>query len=169
MGMSLTNAHEVIQRIARSLFSAEERRLEKVKDQLVASNKECFPDRPHDGFTYKGVPYDPSNLTKGARTRVSLHLSLSDQMDEYLEDKEKVWTDRHYISQMLFTLLHPCDSAQDIRDALPNCIVDTLDDIKQLRRVREAAYTIQDNKMNHRQYLKILPRMEFYATARLLY
>ena len=167
--MALSNAHEVIKRIAGSLFAAEERRLEKIKDQAIASNKECYPDKPHDGFAYKGNSYFPAGLMRGARTRVSLHLSLNGMMDEYLTDIEKVWTDRHLISQMLVPLLMPCSSAQDIRDALPNCIVDTLEDLKTLPRLRDAAYTIEQDTRTMKQYLKVLPRIEFYACARLLY
>jgi len=167
--MALSNAHEVIKRIAGSLFAAEERRLEKIKDQAITSNKECYPDKPHDGFAYKGMSYFPANLARGTRTRASLHPSLVDTMDEYLADIEKVWTDRHLISQMLVPLLMPCNDTQDIRDALPNCIVDTLEDLKTLPRLRDAAYTIQHDTRTMKQYLKTLPRIEFYACARLLY
>lgn len=167
--MTLSNSHEVIKKITTSLFTAEERRLGKVRESLIVANKEFYRDRPHDGFTYSGKPYDPVGLTRGARTRVPLHVDMTGRMEAYLSDLEQVWTDRHYISQILFTILQPCDSLQDIRDALPNCLVDTLDSVKRLPRVREEAYTIQNNTMTLRQYRKVLPRIHFYSATGLLY
>lgn len=167
--MTLANAHEVIRNVAIALFSAEERRLATAKEQFIKSNKECYPNKPHDGFTYKGEVFFPTGLMKGARTKVPLHFSLTDQVDDYLADMEKVWTDRHMISQLLVPILVPCESQQDIRDALPNCVVDTLADLKNIKRVREPAFTIVNNDRIYKQYIKALPKIEFYATTRLLY
>lgn len=167
--MPLVNSHEWIKKIAEGLFKAEERRLETIRDQLVASNKELYPNQPHDGFTYQGKVYDTSNLVRGVRTRVSLHLSLVYQMDKYLKDVEQIWGDRYYISQILFLMLQPCNSLQEIRDVLPNCLVDTLPELQGFQRTREEAFTITSNIRYERQYRKALARMEFYATARLLY
>lgn len=167
--MPIANSHEVIKRIASSLFSAEERRLELIKERLIVANKELHPGRPHDGFTYEGKTYDPVGLPLGRRTRVSLHVRLVGEMVEYLKDLEVVWGDRYYISQMLFLLLSPCSSLQDIRDALPNAIVDTLDDLKHLPRTRPDGYTIENSTRTIRQYRKAVTRMEFYATMRLMY
>lgn len=167
--MPISNSHELIKRIVSALFTAEERRLEKVRADLIKSNKELYPDRPHDGFLYQGQVYDPVSLVPGKRARVSLHNSLIKDMDDYLKDLEQVWTDRHYISQMLFTMLHPCTDLQEVRDALPNCLTDTIPELKRLPRTRPEAYTIENNAMALRQYPKVLRRMEFYSTARLLY
>lgn len=167
--MTLSSKHEIIKQIMAKLFSAEERRLETVRDQLVKANAEYYPNRPHDGFTYQGKPYDLSNLARGPRTRVSLHLKMVDQMDAYLADHDQVWGDRYYISQILSPILGPCDSLQDVRDALPNCLMDTIEALRSYQRTRPEAYTIQADTRSFRQYQKILPRIEFYATSRLLY
>lgn len=162
-------SHEIIKRIMSNLFSAEERRLKEVLNGLVELNKSRYPDRPHDGFTFQGKPYDPSNLIAGRRVRVPLHVSLAPRMEQFLADHEQVWSDRHYISQLLFILLVPCTNLQDIRDALPNCISDTLPELKTYQRSRPEAYTIRDNIRSFRQYTKVVPRIEFYSTARLMY
>lgn len=165
----LVSPHELIKTICAQLFVAEERRLERVKEELIRSNKELFPARPHDGFTYQGKPYFPANLTRGTRVRVPLHNNLVERADAYLRDMEQVWTDRHLISQILASVLRPCETLQDVRDALPNCLVDTVEEVKKLSRMRDEAYTIQNDPRTVRQFAKILPRMEFYSTARLLY
>lgn len=163
------SSHEIIKRITTSLFEPEQRRLTAAKDLLVKRNAEFYRDKPHDGFTYQGKPYDYEHLGRGTRTRVSLHFELIDQMDEFLKDQEQVWGDRYYISQILHNILAPCQDLQDIRDALPNCLVDTLEELRSYNRTRPEAYTIQADKRAVRQYQKVLPRIEFYATARLLY
>lgn len=167
--MPLGNAHEIIKKIIAALFTAEERRLGASREVLITANAEFYPGRPHDGFIYQGKPYDRANLVNGRRTRISLHFEMVSRMDAHLADEEKVWSDRHYISQMLFTVLQPCSDWQDIRDALPNCLVDTLPELRSYQRNRPEAYTIQSDTRTVRQFNKILPRIEFYATARLLY
>jgi len=167
--MSLLNAHNTIKEITADLFTAEERRLSKVREHLIAANREQYPNRPHDGFTYKGKPYDPPNLISGKRVRVPLHPSLYDRMDNFLADESQIWTDRHQISQMLFSVLKSCESLQDIRDALPECLVGSLRYLRGLVRQRPPAYTLNTNPRILRQFEKLLPRIEFYSTARLLY
>jgi hypothetical protein len=167
--MPLANTHEVIKRIMSGLFSAEERRLASAKERILISNKEFYRDKPHDGFMYLGMPYDIQGLPRGPRVRVSLHRKLHDEMDTLLKDQQQVEMDHKIIGQLLGSLLLPCSSLQDIRDALPNCVVDTLDELKALSRTRPVAFTIQDNERLTRQFEKILPRIEFYSTTRLLY
>lgn len=168
--MPLTNTHEVIGQVVKSLFHWEFARLAKIQKSLLDRNKDLYPNQPHHGFTYRAEVYDIEGLPpRMRRTRVPLHPSLAPEMEEFIEDQEKVWTDRHAISQMLYLLLNPCDSKQDVRDALPNCVVDTIEDYRRMPRTKPEAYTLQSNPMHLRQYQKALRRMEFYATARLLY
>lgn len=168
--MALDNAHDIIKRVMINLFSAEERRLEAGVQTLIAANAEFFPQKPHDGFTYNGKPYDLAGLPKGGkRTRVSLHQNMVEQMEAHLQDHEKVWTERYFISQMLFQLLKGCNDLQDIRDALPNCITDTLEELKGLTRRKIPAYTLKPDPRLYRQYEKLLPRIEFYATMKMFY
>lgn len=124
--MSITNSAEIIKSIMTSLFSAEDRRLTATVDRLVVSNREFFPNKPHDGFIFQGKPYDPSNLATGKRTRVTLSQHMNEQMEDFLRDKSQVDNDRKLISQILFPLIVPCSSQQELRDVLPNCVVETL-------------------------------------------
>lgn len=167
--MALGNAHDVIRRIVVTLFGAEERRLEGIIEKLIEQNRRFYPNKPHDGFLYEGKPYDPKGLARGKRTRVTLHVDLVDEMAAYLLDHEKVWTDRLFISQMLLQILHPCVDLQSIRNALPECIVDTLPELQALPRTAVPAYTIKPNNRLYKQYEKLLPRIEFYATMKLFY
>jgi hypothetical protein len=168
--MSLTNSHDVINTLMVALFSAEHRRLTTEVDKLVEANREFFRDKPHDGFLFQGKPYDPSNLSSlGRKVRVSMSLHMNDRMEDFLRDKSQVDGDRKLISQILFPLIQPCSNLQDIRDTLPNCLVDVLPDLKGLPREQSVAFTLADNPRLFRQFENILPRVEFYAATRLLY
>ena len=169
--MALVNTHQVLKHIESRLFAAEFRRLEAEKDRIVQRNKELNRDHPHDGMTYKGEFFAPSNLIQGggARKTRSLHQQLVSEMEAFLADRAQVTEDQRFIRQILGVILKPCNSDQDIRDALPNCLTDTMDSLKGLRRTRDEAYTLEGNERLQRQYQQILPRIEFYATARLLY
>ena len=166
--MALDNCHHVIKRIMAEVFSAEERRLSRIRDQLLQANKELHP-KPHDGFRYRGETFLPEFLVKGTRTWAPLHSSLIDDADDYLRDKEQVWSDRQMISQILYTLLINCNNLQDIRDALPEPLVSTLPELSHFKRTREPGFTILNSVRTKRQLDKMIGRIEFYTTARFLY
>lgn len=159
--------HTLIDAIIQTLFSAEERRLTKAIDEMCRSNTEAYKEQL-DGFHYQGRFFRPEGL-KGHLKRKVLHLSLHPQMDLHLRDEASIQADQQAIRQTLFQLLDPCKSDQDVRDTLPNCLTDTLGKVAQLQRMAEPAFTIADNPRAMKQYLKVLPKLEMYSAARLLY
>lgn len=167
--MPLPNYHEIIKQICDNLFVGEERRILDAKARLVDKNKDKYPSQPHDGFSFMGKVYDTPGLVRGPRTRVALHRDLVPELEGILVDEEQIWGDRHHISQTLFQLIHFCDTEQDVRDALPECLVGFIPSLKQLSRYREEAYTLQNRPMLRRQYEKALLRIHFYSGTRLLY
>lgn len=58
-----------------------------------------------------------------------------------------------------------------MRDALPECLVaqDQSGRYKGLERTREAAWTLAGDKRALEQYEKILPSIEYYAAAHLIF
>lgn len=159
--------HTIIDHICKVLFTAERRRLQKVIDGFFRSNQEAYGER-FDGFHYMGRYYRPAGLV-GQLKRKILHFSLHPQMDAHLKDEATIDEHEQQIRQTLFKLLDPCRSEQDIRDALPNCLTDTLGSSAKLPRVQEEAFTIRGDERAMRQYEKCLPTIELYSAARLLY
>ena len=168
--MSITNSYEIIKSVMIALFTAEERRLATRVDRLVEDNRMFFQTTPHDGFHYHGKVYDPSDLMRGGKkTRVMLSPNMVDRMEEFLRDRTQIESDRKLISQVLFPLIQPCCDQQDLRDTLPNSIVDCLPSLRALSREREVAFTLAENPRLHGQFMKILPKLDYYAAMRLLY
>lgn len=155
-----------------TLFEAEDRRLNKILIQLNQDNKK-LRDSKVDGFLYLGLPYLPKGIstviTGRTQCKQALHAGLVEAMERYLEDRLVVKEDRGFIQQTLFQMTRPCKSVQDLRDTLPECLVNLRQDLARYPRTRNVAWTIQDNPRALRQYEKILPRIEFYSATRLIY
>ena len=159
--------HKVIDHIIDVLFVAERRRLANAVDAMCQANNEAY-GKHFDGFHYQGRFYRPQGV-KGQLNRIVLHLSLHPKMDLHLKDEAAIDRDEQLIRQVLFMLLDPCRTEQDIRDALPNCLTDTLGESARLMRQNDPAFTISDNVRAMKQYNRVLPKLEMYSAARLLY
>lgn len=162
----MQNSHQWITIILDTLFTAEGRRLQKNIDQLHESNQE-LSKKHAEGFIFQGTFYRHSLSAAGAGTYSTLHLKLWPDMQVHLRDQEQVELDKQKIRQVLFRLIEPCHCLQHVRDAIPDCIVDTLPaEVSALDRMGGPNFqTLRDL----RQYNLVLPKIEFYSAARLLY
>lgn len=162
------NTFHILSEINSKLFTAEVRRLIGVIRELHKSNQQVLGKRL-DGFMYMGKFYSPPESAKGKGERITLALDLWPQMQDYLDDQKVIDEDMALIRQTLFRQLDNCFNGQDIRDAIPECIVDTLPEMYQkLERHRDPLFFL-NNLSDIKQYNKALPRMEFYSACRLLY
>lgn len=171
---SNSSAFPIINQIIKTLFASEDRRLSSWIDRMCRRNREAYRDTlPNanqlQGFIFNGVFYRPSDVQGPISGRKALHASLWSEMETLEKDKKIVATERDFVRQTLYALLDPCSTDQDIRDALPECLVDTLPQLKRLERTRQPAFTIEGNARAVRQYEKMLPKIEVYAAARMIY
>jgi hypothetical protein len=123
-----------------------------------------------DGFRHMGLVH--THLTGAARSRGNygkLQSELVPQMDALAVERKIMTDDRDRISQALFLVLRGCQSAQDVRDALPNSLKDLMPQLKGLERTRPEAFTLADNPRSYTQYMKLREKIDFYVAARLLY
>jgi len=75
--------------------------------------------------------------------------------------------DRKIFKQFLTKLLKPCQSQQDVRDVLPECLVQLLS-IRHLPRTRDPAYTLKDKPALLREFKRMLVKFETYYAMRFL-
>lgn len=147
----------------------ETRRLEKYIDRIVKLNQEA-DQTTNQGFLYRGLRYWHSSVPNGNIPMKALHDSLCHEIEDYLASELAVKNELQLVGQSLRALLQKCQSTQDVRDALPECLVQILDrKISSLPRERPEAWTLEPGSRAERQYRKILPRIEFFTAARLLY
>lgn len=169
--MLLNTISEILDEILSYLFQGEYRRLGAWVNRLVRENAEAYGDSNLQGFVHNGVVYKPTDLKlpNQAVKRRGLHPSVMPTMDAYLRDVYLLMNDKAFIRQALFKVIDGCDNPQELRDALPNCLADAVACTRGLDRRGEMAFTIRDNARAMRDFEKILPRIEMYAAARLLY
>lgn len=161
----------IIDAICRSLFEAENRRIQNWIDKLTRANQTIRNNRTLEGFLHEGVYYRPSWLGRGIWPHGPLHDDLVEEARIFVADRENVLRDQQFIRQILFTLLYPCNTDQDARDTLPECLMPIIGPMgfNIYSRTREPAWSIQGNARAIRQYEKILPKIEEYAAARMIF
>jgi hypothetical protein len=162
--------NKVIDEITTNLFEPEKRRIQGWVDKLIRANQEAYDVKEMPGFLYGGVFYRASWLGPGDWPgKKALHHSLYTEMDALLKDREGVYRDRDFIRQTLVKLLQNCDNSEQIRNTLPEGLVAMMPSLSCIRRTDEPACTIRGDARAMRQYEKMLPKIEVYSAARLIY
>lgn len=166
----MRNAHQWIDQILKELFAPDHRRLVAWVDKLCENNQEIVGKDVH-GFIYAGAFYRPSNVRGVITGRKSLHSSLAPKMEDFLRSKQIMEVEKTKLRQALFMLLEPCNDQQDIRDTLPECIVDCLPELRQHypNRKKAVAFTIASNERAMKTFNRLLPKMEEYSVARMIF
>lgn len=160
--------YEIMKGIIESLFEHEERRLKARELQLVRENHHLGGSS--DGFRHRGKLFtnlDPRLVSRARFTGPSP--SLVQAVDLYFEDRNLINYDKIRINQALALVLQNVHSAQDIRDALPECLVDLLPLGKDCSRTRSEAFTLADKPRSYNQYMQLREKIEFYLASKMLY
>lgn len=165
--MAMKDMHKLIDLMIERLFASDKRRLEAWADRIVKMNQEA-QKCPDNAFIYSGLFFRLSTVCGPIPRRAALHPSLAPQMDQLLKDKKIIDDEKAFVRQAIVQLLDPCESLQDIRDALPDCLVSCISDLSRIERSREPAFTIQGNPRALRQYQKMLPNIQVYSATRLI-
>jgi hypothetical protein len=169
--MAISNSKEIIDGISKALFEAEYRRLKGRVKELSRMNREALPTTVYP-FMYQGkvyIPEDVPHLTAGPGSSVGLAFSLYPQMTAFLADKNTVEQDRKQIEMMLFKLTYQVCNMQELRDTLPDCLVSLVPQLDKMPRCMDQKFLIRNDERTLRQFEVILPKMEFYSVARLMY
>lgn len=159
--------------IVKHLFLAELKRLDNTLADLVRDNENLQHVFDTVGFQYQGEFYKLSNADRipPHGERLALHGSLVERMQRYLDRSGRLLWECTQVNQMVFRLVQGCTTRQDVRDALPECLVaqDKEMGLLEFERTRPAAYTLDNDKRAMKQYEKILPIIEYYSGTHLLF
>lgn len=160
--------HELLKVIITKTFEHEEKRLRQREIQLVNENHQLGGSS--DGFRHMGKIFtnlEQRLISKGRFT--SVQPSMAHAVDLYLEDYNLIGYDKIRVNQAIMLVLKDTRATQDIRDALPECLVDVLPWGKDCPRTRPEAYTLVDNPRSYNQYLQLREKIEFYLASKMLY
>lgn len=159
--------------IVKHLFLAELARLDGLINGLIDKNDRIHGIDVSAGFMHQGEYYQRTNATRQptAGEKLMLNPDLWPAMDKYLKACSRLIMEVHLINQAVYRLVRGCMTTQDVRDALPECLVaqDQTGNYKKLPRTRDAAWTLAGDAMALNQYGKILPSIEYYAASHLIF
>ena len=164
----------LIQQFLKDLFVAEKRRLDKSIADLIRANNEAKGVQAV-GFLYQGEYYTAEGfmqmggLAAATAGKENLHDSLNSKMEWHVKSSQKVAHDERMIGQIIFKLLSPCEDLQSMRDTLPDCLSEMIPAPKGRPRHNEVGYSLRQDTRGEAQFKKLLPTIEFYAAARLMY
>lgn len=147
------------------IFEAEFKLFQRQIDDLILKNIEFFPSK-EAGFIYLDKWYSASGWT--ARSNYQLHQSLHPTMHRLVHYRKTVDDDRQIISQILGKLLSACDTTEQVRNEIPECVASLNPSWSTIPRTQDPAQSIQDNPRDVRQYEKVLFKIEAYCAMRLL-
>jgi hypothetical protein len=165
----MTESQQIlIANVISDLLAPEMRHFQKQVDQLIDAN-DAVNGSLSMGFHYLGVAYCRGGQRIAPQNVLGLHNSLLPVMTKLMVWLRRVEFDKKLIMQMLYTLLAPCTSYQEIRDAFPDTMTMYLGAVCDLPRIQEPAWTIKNNPIAMRQYHKTIEKMEAYAAMRFLY
>ncbi len=164
-----SSMYKVIQELLSRLFEAEKRRLDKSVADLIRKNNELTGVQAA-GFLYYGEYYTAQGFqTSGPGGKVTIHDSLVNEIEWHIKDAKQIADDERLIGQIIFKLVDPCDTLQDIRDSLPECIASMIPALAKLPRYNDAGWSLRQDTRSTKQFEKMLPKIEKYSAARLLY
>lgn len=163
---------DINKQIITGLFAADDRRLNGQLIELKDRHKEMTGSQL-DGFLFRGkrlVPRQETLTMAGPRVIFPpVHKNLIPEVDLYLKDVQETEKEKAEIRQVLSILLRGTKTLQHMRDALPDCVIQFVPVLKPIHRFDEAAWTIKNNPAYMRQYTRVLPMIEAYAVANMLY
>jgi hypothetical protein len=160
-------AYNSIRAISDNLTDPRERMLLREKVDLIERNHAL--GNPANGFLLGGA-YHTDLVGSQAKSapKHQIHNTLKSEGMAYLASRTEIQNDAQRITQALSLLLGSCKSYQDVRDALPDMLRDTLTDTASLDRFKEPYWTLQNSALQLHQYHIAEPLMLQYYTHRIL-
>lgn len=174
----MTNTHEWLEIILDELFKPEMRRIDGIIQRLTEKNS-VLKNHRFLGFMHLGEVFIPEvnkrvyttiprNLK--SRTTPALDFTMVAEVSEFIADHNKLSLDRTQIKQVLFRLIHQVNNKQELRDALPECIVSLIPTLASMsRQMADPTYLIKSDYRSVKDYERMLPKIEMYAMTRLIY
>ena len=168
----IQNLDKILDFLVETLTQGESRRLTAELLDLDRQNREITRSG-HEGFMFMGDEFVPPNArilrSKGVPA-VMLDSSLHARMSAFIADRTTLKNDRHQIKQVLFKLSWQATTAQEVRDALPECVVRlSPETFLNLPRYMNEGFLTRTDERATAQYEKVKPKIEYYAAIRLLF
>ncbi len=169
-GKSSTNLFKLISFYLDTLTAPSKRRFQQTVDKVFTENLTLSGSSTGaDGFRFRGGVYRHSKHPRG-QMLIPLIPSLSDEMDRALADREEFRKDIPLLNQIIFLLIDPCESLQELRDNLPDCLCVMVPELANMTRTNEVAYKcVKDGEASYKHLMDNLYKIEYYSATRLIF
>jgi hypothetical protein len=174
----MVNAHQWLDAIMKRLFEPEARRIDnhikKLTEKNIALKGGLLLGFIHLGEVYLPKENEPlykatSHSLRGKSVQ-PLAFELIQEASDFISDIKKLNLDKAQIKQVLFHQIINACNLQEIRDALPECIVPLMPELKGLnRQLTDPTYWIRSDPRAVKEFNRMLPKIEFYAMTRMIY
>lgn len=153
-------------KIDQDLFDPEKRRLINQLSKIL----EPLADGYHT-YHHRGKYYSSDGLVHTFCVKTDpieeLPQTVRQQVDDFELDRVAVIQDRTIIRQMVSSIIMSCNSLQDFRNCLPECMVPS-ELVRQYERTAEPG-SLLTMPASKKQFIKYLPLMELYSASKFLY
>lgn len=164
--MAIQNLHSFLEQTVDKLFEPEERRLNDLVIELDQANRE-IKKYTVPGFMHAGEVYVPKGKQR-PKSVPSLAFTLSRQAAQFVTEHKIVEDDKQLIMQVLWLATKDCETVLDVRNALPETIVN-LTSLKEHPRLNEDGYTLKGNERLYNQYLAMRDKIDVYWACSMIY
>ena len=169
--MEVSKLKAFVEGTSKRLFEAEHRRLDKVVELLDRENRE-IKNYQAEGFLFQGKLYVPKSaryVNGKGMSRQSLSFTLQEKGNKLLIDMNAIEHDQKIIEQFLYKTLYNCMTWQDIRDTVPECLVEFWPELAKMPRFHEKGWLAPKDERYRREAEKVLPKIQFYSVTYLMY
>jgi hypothetical protein len=169
--MAIAELPELLDALVTVLFEAETRRIDGLVTELDKKNRE-IQGHKLEGFTFKGAVYIPTQRVYKPTSHTMfkpLCFSLLKEGNHLVNECRVIQWEKQSIKQTFYKMLFQCADAQEIRDALPDCVANLVPALAKIPRKLPEGILWQSDNRTLRQIEAMIPKIEFYAATRLLY
>lgn len=166
--ISRTGANALIDPLIESLIEPERKRQVELLAALVAKNDRAggSPGIFHfEGQFFHSRPYN--EFLRAEKRKVMP--SVEQDAAEFKKIRDKLENDIKRLRQGLSVVLARCTSTQDVRDALPENLVNELPFLQGHPRTRPEGYVLEEKPLLRAQYERTVELALYYSANRLIY
>ena len=169
----MKETHILIDRIISKLFENDKEVLENNIVELTQNNNvkknSTYIGFRHMGKTFISRGHNPFRVRGKQSILPSLAFELSNLGNKIVQQVNNLERDETEIRQILFKLLVHCICKQNIRDSLPEPVVQLFPDLSGMPRIVPVAHYMDKDKLTRDEFDRLLPKIEAYAISKLFY
>lgn len=169
----MKETHILISRIIYKLFENDKEVLDNQIAELTQNNNNkknsTYIGFRHMGKTFISKGHVPFRNRGKQSILPSLAFELATAGTKIVQQTNNLERDEKEIRQILFKLLDHCTCKQDIRDSLPEPVVQLFPDIACMPRIVPVAHYMDKDKLTRNEFDRLLPKIEAYAISKLFY